>query len=119
MLVIMHFAFSCFVSDQHKYSTMQSIIFCPVRPGRTQSHPISSKFSCRGRRPSAMDGSVDRQVRRESLEHELRNVRSVIRTLCEAAETAQDQSVTFQLECAEEKEVQLLEAVAELDADPD
>jgi hypothetical protein len=66
-----------------------------------------------------MDGSMDRQVRRKSLEHELRNVRSVIRTLCEAAETAQDQSVTFQLERAEEKEVQLLEAVAELDADPD
>src|SRR4051812_17827258 len=41
-----------------------------------------------------------------------------IRTFREAAETAQDQSVMFQLERAEEKEVQLLEALADLDADP-
>ena len=54
--------------------------------------------------------SVDKQVRRESLERELRTVRSAIRTFREAAETAQDQSVMFQLERAEEKEVQLLEA---------
>ena len=37
--------------------------------------------------------SVDKQVRRESLERELRTVRSAIRTFREAAETAQDQSV--------------------------
>jgi hypothetical protein len=66
-----------------------------------------------------MTGSMDRQVRRDSLERELRSVRSTIRTLHETAETAQDQSVTFQLERAEEKEVQLLEALAKLDADPD
>ena len=65
-----------------------------------------------------MAGSVDKQVRRESLERELRTVRSAIRTFREAAETAQDQSVMFQLERAEEKEVQLLETLAELDADP-
>jgi type II secretory pathway pseudopilin PulG len=58
--------------------------------------------------------SVDKQVRRESLERELRTVRSAIRTF----RTAQDQSVMFQLERAEEKEVQLLEALADLDADP-
>ena len=63
--------------------------------------------------------SVDKQVRRESLERELRTVRSAIRTFREAAETAQDQSVTFQLERAEEKEVQLLEALANLDGDSD
>ena len=63
--------------------------------------------------------SVDKQVRRESLERELRTVRSAIRTFREAAETAQDQSVMFQLERAEEKEVQLLEALADLDADPE
>ena len=62
--------------------------------------------------------SVDKQVRRESLERELRTVRCAIRTFREAAETAQDQSVMFQLERAEEKEVQLLEALADLDADP-
>src|SRR5215204_5078734 len=72
-----------------------------------------------GWRPSAMSGSVDGQGRRESLEGELRIVRSAIRALREAAETAQDQSVTFQLERAEEKEVQLLEALAELDVDSD
>jgi hypothetical protein len=66
-----------------------------------------------------MTASMDRQVRRDSLERELRSVRSTIRTLHETAETAQDQSVAFQLERAEEKEVQLLEALAKLDADPD
>jgi len=66
-----------------------------------------------------MAGSVDGQGRRESLERELRIVRSAIRALREAAETAQDQSVTFQLERAEEKEVQLLEALANLDGDSD
>ncbi len=70
-----------------------------------------------------MTGSVDRQVRRDSLERELRSVRSTIRTtirtLHETAESAQDQSVAFQLERAEEKEVQLLEALAKLDADLD
>ena len=66
-----------------------------------------------------MTGSVDRQVRRDSLERELRSVRSTIRTLHEVTETAQDQSVTFQLERAEEKEVQLREALAKLDTDPD
>ena len=66
-----------------------------------------------------MAGSVDGQGRRESLERELRTIRSAIRALREAAETAQDQSVTFQLERAEEKEVQLLEALANLDVDSD
>ena len=66
-----------------------------------------------------MARSVDGQGRRESLERELRIVRSAIRALREAAETAQDQSVTFQLERAEGKEVQLLEALAELDVDSD
>jgi hypothetical protein len=66
-----------------------------------------------------MTGSVDRQVRRDSLERELRSVRSTIRTLHEVTETAQDQSVTSQLERAEEKEVQLREALAKLDTDPD
>jgi len=66
-----------------------------------------------------MAGSVDGQGRGESLEGELRIVRSAIRALREAAETAQDQSVTFQLERAEEKEVQLLEALANLDGDSD
>jgi len=66
-----------------------------------------------------MAGSVDGQGRRESLEGELRIERSAIRALREAAETAQDQSVTFQLERAEEKEVQLLQALANLDGDSD
>src|SRR3954468_20666049 len=86
-------------------------IFCcathnntPLRPDGTRSHPTSVKVSRRGWRPSAMAGSVDGQGRRESREGELRIVRSAIRALREAAETAQDQSVTFQLERAEEKE---------------
>jgi len=45
-----------------------------------------------------MAGGVDKQVRRESLERELRTVRSAIRTFRKAAETAQEQSVLFQLE---------------------
>ena len=66
-----------------------------------------------------MAGSVDRQVRRASLERELRSMRGAIQALREAAETARDQSTMFQLGCAEKKEVQLREALANLDADPD
>jgi len=66
-----------------------------------------------------MAGGVNRQVRRASLEHELRSVRRAIRALREAAETARDQSTMFQLGCAEKKEAQLREALANLDADPD
>ena len=64
--------------------------------------------------------NADRQARRERLERELRKVRSIIRALREAAEHAlPEQGLTFELERAEEKEIQLLEALAKLDADPD
>ena len=64
--------------------------------------------------------SADRQARRESLERELQNVRSMIRALREAVGTTPEQNeAVFQLERAEEREVQLLEALAELDVDPD
>jgi hypothetical protein len=67
-----------------------------------------------------MAKSEDRQARRESLEHELRNVRSMIRALQQAAGNAQpEHGVMFELERAEEKEVQILEAIAALDGDPD
>jgi len=63
-----------------------------------------------------------RQVSHASLEHELRSVRSAIRALREAAETARDQSTMFQLGCAErdeKNEAQLREALANLGTDPD
>ena len=64
--------------------------------------------------------NADRQARRERLDHELRRVRSLLRALREAAEHAQpEQGVRFELERAEETEIQLLEALAKLDADPD
>jgi hypothetical protein len=67
-----------------------------------------------------MAESADRQARRESLERELQNVRSIIGALREAVGTTPEQNeAVFQLERAEEREVQLLEALAELDADPD
>ena len=67
-----------------------------------------------------MAANTDCQTQRESLERDLQHVRSVIQTLREAAETTQpDQGTIFQLERAEEQEVQLLEALAELDTDPD
>ena len=67
-----------------------------------------------------MAESADRQARRESLERELQNVRSIIRALREAVGTTLGQNeAVFQLERAEEREVQLLEALAELDVDPD
>ncbi len=67
-----------------------------------------------------MAGSADRQARRESLERELQNVRSIIRALREAVGTTPEQNeAVFQLERAEEREVQLLEALAELGVDPD
>ena len=67
-----------------------------------------------------MAESADRQARRESLERELQNVRSIIRALREAVRTTPEQNeAVFQLERAEEREVQLLEALAELDVDPD
>ena len=67
-----------------------------------------------------MAESADRQARRESLERELQNVRSIIRALREAVGTTPEQNeAVFQLERAEEREVQLLEALAELDVDPD
>jgi hypothetical protein len=67
-----------------------------------------------------MAESADRQARRESLERELQNVRSNIRALREAVGTTPEQNeAVFQLERAEEREVQLLEALAELDVDPD
>jgi hypothetical protein len=67
-----------------------------------------------------MAKSEDRQARRESLEHELQNVRSMIRALREAAGNAQpEQGVMFELERAEEKEIEILEALAALDGDPD
>ena len=67
-----------------------------------------------------MAESADRQARRESLERELQNVRSIIRALREAVGTTPEQAeAVFQLERAEEREVQLLEALAELDVDPD
>jgi hypothetical protein len=67
-----------------------------------------------------MAESADRQARRESLERELQNVRSMIRALREAVGTTPEQNeAVFQLERAEEREVQLLEALAELDVDPD
>jgi hypothetical protein len=67
-----------------------------------------------------MAKSEDRRARRESLEHELRNVRSLIRALRETAGSAQpEHGVMFELERAEEKEVQILEAIAALDGDPD
>ena len=67
-----------------------------------------------------MAESADRQARRESLERELQNVRSIIRALREAVGTTPEKTeAVFQLERAEEREVQLLEALAELDVDPD
>jgi hypothetical protein len=67
-----------------------------------------------------MARSTQKQVQRESLERELQEVRSAIRTLREAPEAAQpDQGALFQLERAEEREIQLLDGLAELDADPD
>ena len=67
-----------------------------------------------------MAESADRQARRESLERELQNVRSIIRALREAVRTTPEQNEpVFQLERAEEREVQLLEALAELGVDPD
>ena len=49
-------------------------------------------------------------MQRESLERELQEVRSAIRTLREAPEAAQpDQGALFQLERAEEREIQLLQ----------
>src|SRR3954471_11789705 len=61
-----------------------------------------------------MAANTDSQTQRESLERDLQHFRSVIRTLREAAETTQpDQGTIFQLERAEEQEVQLLEALAE------
>jgi hypothetical protein len=67
-----------------------------------------------------MAESADRQARRESLERELQNVRGIIRALREAVGTTPEQNeAVFQLERAEEREVQLLEALAELDVDPD
>jgi len=60
------------------------------------------------------------EPRRQSLKQELNDVRSTIRALREAAETAQSEhGVTFELERAEEKEVRLLEALAAMEADPD
>jgi hypothetical protein len=67
-----------------------------------------------------MAESADRQARRESLERELQNVRSIIRALREAVGTTPEQNeAVFQLERAEERKVRLLEALAELDVDPD
>ena len=66
-----------------------------------------------------MAESADKRARRETLERELQEIRSALRTMREAAEGAQDQGLRFELERAEEKEIQLLEALAELDADPD
>ena len=67
-----------------------------------------------------MAESEDRQARRESREHELRNVRSMIRALRETAGNVQpEHGVMFELERAEGKEVQILEALAALDGDPD
>jgi hypothetical protein len=67
-----------------------------------------------------MAESADRQARRESLERELQNVRGIIRALREAVgNTPEQNEAVFQLERAEEREVQLLEALAELDVDPD
>ncbi len=67
-----------------------------------------------------MAESADRQAWRESLECELQNVRSIIRALREAVGTTPEQNeAVFQLERAEEREVELLEALAELGVDPD
>jgi hypothetical protein len=60
----------------------------PLRSDRSQSHPTLAKVSRRGWRSSAMAESVGRQVSHASLEHQLRSVRSAIRALREAAETA-------------------------------
>jgi hypothetical protein len=67
-----------------------------------------------------MAESADKQAQRESLERDLQDVRSHIQTLREAAEsTPPEQGAMFQLERAEEKEIQLLEALARLGAEPD
>src|SRR3954465_12257813 len=72
------------------------------------------------RRLETMAKSEDRRARRESLEHELQNVRSMIRALRQATGNAQpEHGVMFELERAEEKQVQILEALAALDRDPD
>ena len=61
-----------------------------------------------------------RRRRRETLECELREVRSTIRSMPEAPEVARsEQGALFQLERAEEQEIRLLEALAALDANPD
>jgi len=66
-----------------------------------------------------MAQNTDSETRRQSLKQELNDVRSMIRALRAAAETAQSEhGVTFELERAEEKEVQLLKALAALDEDP-
>ena len=62
---------------------------------------------------------ADRGAEKQRAERELQDVRSAIRTLREAAESAHDQGLTFELERAEEREVQLLDALAQLDANPD
>src|SRR3954466_4724947 len=110
ILVTGRYVFPCYSLDQGRWFVTQRAATHPCRHtglGATLPPLRSVKVSCRGRRRSAMVRSVDKQVRRESLECELRTVRSAIRTFREAAETAQDQSVMFQLERAEEKEVQL------------
>jgi hypothetical protein len=67
-----------------------------------------------------MARNAQKQARRETLEHELQEVRSTIRALREAPEPAQpEHGVLFELERAEEREVRLLEALAALDADLD
>jgi len=64
--------------------------------------------------------NTDNKTRRQCLKQELNDVRSMIRALREAAETAQSEhGVTFELERAEAKEVRLLGALAALDTDPD
>ena len=49
---------------------------------------------------------TDKRAQRERLERELQMVRSTIRTLRAAAESAHEQGLTFELERAEEKEIQ-------------
>ena len=66
-----------------------------------------------------MARSAQKQAQRETFERELQEVRSAIRRLPEAAEGAQEHGLRFELERAQEKEIQLLDALAELDEAPD
>jgi hypothetical protein len=67
-----------------------------------------------------MTERAEKRARRESLQRELQIVRSTIWTLREVAKgKPPGHGARFELQRAEEKEVQILEALAHLGAEPD